>query len=593
MLTLHRSVTTALFLLIVLAIGQADLLIDGGDSGWQTGSWYSQVDGVMGGKSSGELTFLESNTIMSFSGIISLDGGGFSSVRKPFSNAIDLSPYAGFVVELETTRAHDPNTIDAPLGLHLQFHDSFSRYIGYASAFAVPLSSSVGETVSVYLPQTSFDRGSWIGRVCNDCQINFSSIVEVDLYVLFQDGPFEVRLRKISAVNDPQTFASPVISLLSNEEIKTLIDKTIQSGGGLYDKGYHELCIALYGSVLNTILAANCSDATVSKRIKNVICQGLQREADVGSKVNKAWTLRYTLDALLDEMGFNVTSNEQAWRPDPTLNDHECVQWTSGAYILHLLNESTESMSETTARSTPSPSLVPFIPPSLNSPIANTATSRVETTSMPSLVAFPSSATEFSETPENAKVTSFTSTNDADTSGTPTASASVCSIPYALIVTIVMILAASSTIIITTKGARPPHQPQLNVTPPPPELNRVPLPVMLAGGLFLFATSVPSSQKSRADKLLRLAQEVLRSDPTVTMELGPGIESGNVYASSNGKDGEVHQLVLQFQINGGNAWAQGCLYGVEDETGVRLISLEVANMDAVLNNQSFQVPLNT
>lgn len=116
---------------------------------------------------------------------------------------------------------------------------------------------------------------------------------------------------------------------------------------------------------------------------------------------------------------------------------------------------------------------------------------------------------------------------------------------------------------------------------------------MLAGGLFLFATSVPSSQKSRADKLLRLAQEVLRSDPTVTMELGPGIESGNVYASSNGKDGEVHQLVLQFQINGGNAWAQGCLYGVEDETGVRLISLEVANMDAVLNNQSFQVPLNT
>lgn len=388
----------------------------------------------MGGKSSGELTFLESNTIMSFSGIISLDGGGFSSVRKPFSNAIDLSTYAGFVVELETTRAHDPNTIDAPLGLHLQFHDSFSRYIGYASAFAVPLSSSVGETVSVYLPQTSFDRGSWIGRVCNDCQIN----------VLFQDGPFEVRLRKISAVNDPQTFASPVISLLSNEEIKTLIDKTIQSGGGLYDKGYHELCIALYGSVLNTILAANCSDATVSKRIKNVICQGLQREADVGSKVNKAWTLRYTLDALLDEMGFNVTSNEQAWRPDPTLNDYECVKWTSGAYILHLLNESTESMSETTARSTPSPSLVPFIPPSLTySPIANAATSRVETTSMPSLVAFPSSATEFSETPENAKVTSFTSTNDADTSGTPTASASVCSIPYALIVTIVMILAAS------------------------------------------------------------------------------------------------------------------------------------------------------
>ncbi len=305
----------------------------------------SQVDGVMGGKSSGDLTFLESDTAMSFSGIISLDGGGFSSVIKSFSSAIDLSSYAGFVVELETTSAYDPNDIHAPLGLHLQFHDSNARYIGYASAFAVPLSNSVGEAVSVYLPQTSFDRGSWIGRPCNDCQINFSSIVEMDIYVLFQDGPFEVKVNKITAVDDYQTFASPVISLSSIDEIKTLIDKTIQSGGGLYDKGYQELCIALYLSVLNTILASNDgSDATssiVSKRMKNIICQGLQRaETQIGSKVNIAWTLRYTLDAMLEEMGFNVSSNVQAWRPDPTLNEYEykCSALTSGAFILHMSN---------------------------------------------------------------------------------------------------------------------------------------------------------------------------------------------------------------------------------------------------------------
>ena len=78
----------------------------------------------------------------------------------------------------------------------------------------------------------------------------------------------------------------------------------------------------------------------------------------------------------------------------------------------------------------------------------------------------------------------------------------------------------------------------------------------------------------------------------MTMELGPGIEAGNVYASSNDQVGNVDQLALQFQINGGNAWAQGIVYGIEDESGLRLISLEVANMDAVLNNQSFQVPLN-
>jgi hypothetical protein len=58
----------------------------------------------------------------------------------------------------------------------------------------------------------------------------------------------------------------------------------------LYDKGYQELCIALYGG------------GDVTSSIKSIICQGLQlqrAEIDIGSK--------YTLDALLDEMGFVVT----------------------------------------------------------------------------------------------------------------------------------------------------------------------------------------------------------------------------------------------------------------------------------------------
>ena len=51
----------------------------------------SQVDGVMGGKSSGELPFLESNTVMNFIGIINhLGGGGFSSVIRSFNYAIEL-----------------------------------------------------------------------------------------------------------------------------------------------------------------------------------------------------------------------------------------------------------------------------------------------------------------------------------------------------------------------------------------------------------------------------------------------------------------------------------------------------------------------
>ena len=159
--------------------------------------------------------------------------------------------------------------------------------------------------------------------------------------------------------------------------------------------------------------------------------------------------------------------------------------------------------------------------------------------------------------------------------------------------------------------------------PPPPELKKLPLPALLAGGLFLFATSVAPPQKYFADQLLGLAQRALRSDPTVTMELGMGIEAGGIYASSfattaattgssntqPSDDGggdktragacKVEQLVLQFQITGGNAWATGVAYGIrheqqkekEEEVVVQLVSLEVANMDAVLNGASFEVPL--
>ena len=53
-----------------------------------------------------------------------------------------------------------------------------------------------------------------------------------------------------------------------------------------------------------------------------------------------------------------------------------------------------------------------------------------------------------------------------------------------------------------------------------PELTNVPLPAKLAGGLFLFKTSVPAADKPFAGKLLAEAQQALRDDPRVTMELG-------------------------------------------------------------------------
>jgi hypothetical protein len=128
--------------------------------------------------------------------------------------------------------------------------------------------------------------------------------------------------------------------------------------------------------------------------------------------------------------------------------------------------------------------------------------------------------------------------------------------------------------------------------------------LILGGGLFLFATSVRTKDKDFAASLLQQAQVALRSDPVITMELGQDVESGGVYSSlsttttvanksSQGQRKPYKQLVLQFQIEGGNAWAQGVAYGVQaiPDGNFELVSLEVANMDATMNGKPFEINL--
>jgi len=290
---------------------------------------------------------------------------------------MELTSYAGIVVQLETTEAYggsgDGGSIQPPLGLHLQFHDLASRTYGYASAFAVPLASAVGEETSVYLPLTSFDRGSRMGYQCNGCQMDFSAMNEMDIYVLFQEGPFDVRVKAITAVDTPKTYPSPVISIASKNEIKGLIDSTIDSGGSLYDYGYGELCIAVYRSTLNTLLAAGSAadvDSVVTNVIKGMICQGLQRaETQNDSKTSTAWTLRYTLDGILEELGFSDPDETTGWRPDATMAESladRCSGVTSGAYI-SMSSEPTQRPTAAlttimTKQPTISPTLMPIEP---------------------------------------------------------------------------------------------------------------------------------------------------------------------------------------------------------------------------------------
>jgi len=295
--------------------------IDGGDEGWTKRQWYVQVDGVMGGKSSGQMEFLSNDSVMQFTGDISLDGGGFSSVRRRIN--LDLSEYAGVVVTLEADGRGFVRNASPPTGLHLQFDDRTSRY-DFSSAFVVPLSNNGDGTVvtSVYLPVESFDRGSSFGFTCRGtCTLDPSEISGMSVYVLFQEGNFDVRLRSIEAVMEPRSFDPPAYdNLQSSTDAVSLIRSTISSGGGLYDKGYVELCITMYWSVLNTILSS--SSSVVTDPVRAVICSGLQQVEDQNasgdSKQNIAWTLRYAMDAVIADLEGSSRTSDQYWLPTQT-----------------------------------------------------------------------------------------------------------------------------------------------------------------------------------------------------------------------------------------------------------------------------------
>ena len=140
--------------------------------------------------------------------------------------------------------------------------------------------------------------------------------------------------------------------------------------------------------------------------------------------------------------------------------------------------------------------------------------------------------------------------------------------------------------------------------PPPPKFQSIPLPVKLAGGLFLFQSSVKDRKdKELSKQLLRQVETIINQDPVVLMEFGPNLECGGIYSSSSSVDRKtgIHQLIMEFQINGGNAWAQGICHGYDTVTTTTLnepkqqqptvLSLGISNMDAALNGGWIDIPI--
>merc|ERR1712232_148028 len=101
--------------------------------------------------------------------------------------------------------------------------------------------------------------------------------------------------------------------------ILELLESTVNSGSYLYNKGYRELCNAIYWSTINTIIAGSSSPA-----LKHVACDGLTRASLVAQQqpqskrdkhANIAWALRYTMDTMIsDSLGVD-RDMEHEWLP--------------------------------------------------------------------------------------------------------------------------------------------------------------------------------------------------------------------------------------------------------------------------------------
>ena len=111
-------------------------------------------------------------------------------------------------------------------------------------------------------------------RCPGTCTLNIQQVNSVALYVLFQPGPFSLRVHRVAVLKDQTTanIAGPLaVPLPTSASISELLQSSIVSGSTLFNKGYPELAGSLYSASLATISAAEGP----SELTKGLACAGL------------------------------------------------------------------------------------------------------------------------------------------------------------------------------------------------------------------------------------------------------------------------------------------------------------------------------
>ena len=228
---------------------------------------------------------------------------------------------------------HRPPGGQQPLGLRLALRPQNLRY-GFGASFAIPAASSASAAGGVgvaYLPLATFTEPTFGSWNCNPCTLDPTAVGEVDVYNLFQEGPFAVTIHSIVAVTEPQanvwSDAGLDARLRKAGAIAAEIQGTIARGAYVYDKGYQALCVALYLHTASALAAiTGGSVAGTEPAAKRVLCNALTAASGMAAADktdDAAWAIRRGFDAVLAivdaaDKGGVYTSAAAAPTPSPT-----------------------------------------------------------------------------------------------------------------------------------------------------------------------------------------------------------------------------------------------------------------------------------
>ncbi len=154
--------------------------------------WFTVLDGVMGGRSSGDFELRDG--CMDFRGVLNTNGGGFSSVRSA-DRAMDLTSFRGLRLRVRADgRTYSVRVRQAGLRGGVTYRASFGTRLSAPGDAQRP-----GPWQTVWIPFTALTP-QWRGRKLELPPLDPSKVIGLGITMSDGvDGPFRIELDEIAA----------------------------------------------------------------------------------------------------------------------------------------------------------------------------------------------------------------------------------------------------------------------------------------------------------------------------------------------------------------------------------------------------------